>query len=85
MKNRICPKCDSNEIIGGLLVKDSQNYPPYVQVVEPEPPNRSFLWVRKNERSNFQAYVCGDCGFTEFYAINHQALKDGVNKGFGGE
>jgi predicted nucleic-acid-binding Zn-ribbon protein len=84
MKDGICPKCHSTEVISGLWLKDSQTYPPYIEVVEPEPPNRPFIWVRKSERSNLQAYVCGACGYTEFYAANHLALRDGARKGFRG-
>jgi len=82
MKDGICPKCRSSEIMTKLRLIDSQNYPPYVQVLEPEPPNRPFIWMPQSERSQFEAYVCAACGYTEFYAISHQALRAGWIKGF---
>lgn len=82
MRNGICPKCDSNEIINGLWLKDYESHPPFVEVVEPKPPNASFIWIQKNERSNFLAFVCAACGYTEFYAADHQKLRNGILKGF---
>lgn len=64
------------------MMNDTSHHPPYVQVVEPTPENTPLLWIRKSEQSNFLAYVCGVCGYTEFYAANHQKLLEGVKRGF---
>lgn len=82
MKNGICPKCGSNDIINEAPLRGSDSIPPYISILEPEPPNRPFVWLPKSEQSQFIAYVCGACGYTEFYANRHQALNEGRKKGF---
>lgn len=82
MKNGTCPKCGSNEIIKEALLQGSDSIPPYISISEPEPPNRPFVWMPKNEQSQFTAHVCGACGYTEFYAVRYQALNEGRKRGF---
>ena len=82
MKNGICPKCGSNQIMSELRVLGGQDYPPYVDVIEPKPVNNPFIWMPKFEQSQFSAYVCGSCGYTEFYANNYQAMNEGYQKGY---
>ena len=82
MKNGTCPKCSSNEIIQQALLQGSESIPPYISIIEPEPPNRPFVWMPKSELSLFTAYICCACGYTEFYAIRYQALNEGRKKGF---
>jgi predicted nucleic-acid-binding Zn-ribbon protein len=82
MKSGTCPKCGSNEILADLRVRGGEGHPMYVGIVEPEPANRPFIWSPKNEQSQFMAYVCGTCGYTEYYAVNYQALNEGRKKGF---
>ncbi|KAA0260156.1 MAG: hypothetical protein EDM79_18865 [Chloroflexi bacterium] len=82
MKTGTCPKCGSNEIIKEALLQGSDSIPPYISISEPEPPNRPFVWMPKNEQSQFTAYVCGACGYSEFYAVRHQALNEGRKRGF---
>jgi predicted nucleic-acid-binding Zn-ribbon protein len=82
MKNGTCPKCGSNEVLSNLRVSGNQTYPPHVDIMEPEPPNRPFIWSPKSEQSRFVAYVCGSCGYTEFYAENYTALNEGRKKGY---
>lgn len=82
MKNGICPKCGSNEVLVNLRVNAGQTYPPSVEILEPEPQKRPFVWSPKSARSHFRAYVCGACGYTEFYAENYTTLNEGRKKGF---
>lgn len=84
MKNGICPKCNSNEILVEVPIRGGQGYPAYVNVTEPEPPTRPFIWAPKSEQSQFTVYICGACGYTEFYAIRHQALNEVRKKGYKG-
>lgn len=46
-----CPKCGSTEIIADLHLRGGEGHPPYIQISEPEPPNRPFIWSPKFERS----------------------------------
>lgn len=82
MKDGICPKCGSNEVLANLRVSGGQAYPPYVDILEPEPEKRPFVWSPKNIQSHFRAYICGECGYTEFYAENHNDLNEGRKKGY---
>ena len=79
MKDGICPKCSSNEIITKLQLQGSGKVFPWVEILEPEPPKLPFFWSPKCERSHFLAYICGACGYTEFYAENYQGLNE-INK-----
>ena len=82
MINGICPKCGSTEVIPDLRLRGGQGYPPFVVLSEPEPPDKSFIWVPRMEQSQFRAYICGDCGYTEFYAENFHAIHASHNKGY---
>lgn len=82
MKDGIYPKCQSRKVIDRLRLLDSDGHPPFVRRQEPEPEKRPFLWMRKKATSHFQAYVCGECGYTEFNAINFEELNEGRKNGF---
>jgi len=82
MKNGTCPKCGSTEILDNLQIRGGEGHPPYVIIVEPEPEKRPFVWLPKSEQSFFRAYVCGACGYTEFYAEAYQVLIEGRKKGY---
>ena len=77
-----CPKCGSNEIIPKLQIHGGEDHPPYVDIVEPDPANRPFIWMPKSAQSHFRADICGACGYTEFYAENYKALNDGHKHGY---
>lgn len=81
MKNGIFPECGSNEVLGNLRLRGGKGHPPFVDIREPEPENRPFVWMFKSERSHFCAYTCGAYGYTEFYAENCSGLNDGRRKG----
>lgn len=82
MKSGTCPKCGSNEILPELRLKGGSGHPSYVDIMEPEPPNRPFVWSPKSEQSQFVVYVCCGCGYTEYYAVNYKALNEGHKKGY---
>ena len=84
MKSGTCPKCGSTDILSQLPLKGGEGHPSYVNIAEPEPPNRPFIWVPKTIQSKFVAYVCCACGYSELYAVDHQALGEGLKKGYRG-
>jgi predicted nucleic-acid-binding Zn-ribbon protein len=77
-----CPKCGSNEIISKLQIQGGDGHPPFVDIVEPDPANRPFIWMPKRVQSHFRIDVCGACGYAEFYAENYKALNEGYKQGF---
>lgn len=79
---KLCPKCNSDEIISQLSVRGGEGHPSYVSVIEPDPEKKPFVWIPKSEQSHFRADVCGACGYTEFYAENYKALNEGRKKGY---
>ena len=81
MKNGTCPKCGSNDVIPNLKFQ-SHETDPWVDITEPEPAHRPFVWIPDSARTNFSVYICGDFGYTEFYADNHQELKEKHRKGY---
>jgi ribosomal protein S27AE len=81
MNNGTCPRCGSAEIIASLRVQGGDSRPVYVDIVEPDPPNRPFIWMPQNARSQFLADICGACGYTEFQAENFKGLNE-ISKKF---
>lgn len=82
MKDGRCPKCGSTEVIPDLSLRGGQGFPPFVVLSEPEPPEGSFIWVPRIEQSQFRVYICGDCGYAEFYAENPRLLNASHKKGY---
>lgn len=75
MKNNICPKCGSQEIVPNVEVRDydAGSYRPLSIFVElPKPPGA--LIYKGSESSLIRAWVCGDCGYTELYAARFKEL-----------
>jgi len=80
MKDRICPKCGSGEIIPNVRIIDHAHYNQPMDLsatiyTHPE------AWVFKGEVSHrFQARVCGACGYTEFYVDDPAGLLAAAKK-----
>jgi predicted nucleic-acid-binding Zn-ribbon protein len=70
IRQGICPKCGSDQVIPGrsVVVSNGQN----VHVVQFENPYN--LFPGSSVVSTFRAWICGECGYTEFYAKNHREL-----------
>lgn len=81
-----CPECGSSEIIPDLVVFcDEENTGIKllnVDLNEPEPPNRPFIWIPKSLKTGFTASICGSCGYTRFYTKAHAQLLDAHKKGY---
>ena len=81
-----CPECGSTDIVPDLLVFADESltgqHPPYVQLMEPEPAKRPFLWSPKTVASGFRAAVCGNCGYTRFYTKQHAELLEAHKRGY---
>ena len=58
MKSGTCPKCGSNEILSELPLHGGEGHPSYVDIVQPEPPNRpSFGWRKANKVNLWHIFV----------------------------
>ena len=81
-----CPECNSNDIIPDLNVLTEETVsggrPAYVKLVEPEPEKKPFMWMAQEVKSTFVASVCGNCGFTRFYAHYHTEVLEAHKKGY---
>jgi predicted nucleic-acid-binding Zn-ribbon protein len=75
-KSGKCPKCESTNIlcdVKAIDFGDSNSQLDLSLGVEGNPTARFF---RQQHRSTLSAWVCGDCGFVEFYADDPRVLVD---------
>jgi len=72
--NQSCAKCHSVKIIPDAMVIDRADYSveDEFSVAVDEKPDA--LMFKQRIRSDVSATVCGDCGFTEFFAKEPQKL-----------
>jgi ribosomal protein S27AE len=75
MKNNPCPKCGSGEIVSDAEVRDYDSssfrrLSVYVPLKQPE----GGFFKKTAESGELRAFVCGQCGYTELYATNYEAL-----------
>ncbi len=74
MKNGICPKCESHDVIPRIRVID--HYGPLagedLSVQTYEKPDA--LLLKGAHTHTLHAWVCGDCGYTELYVDNPKEL-----------
>jgi predicted nucleic-acid-binding Zn-ribbon protein len=81
-----CLECGSNDIVPDLTVltepTSSEHRPAYVNLVEPEPAKKPFMWMAQEVKSEFYAAVCGACGHTRFHAKEHAELWEAHKKGY---
>jgi len=69
-----CPKCHSSDIIGNVRPLDrTDNGTHTTQLATYRNPD-AFIF-RGAQKTPILAWVCGECGFVEFYAENAKALK----------
>ena len=86
MKDSKCSECGSSDIVSGLKVlteeSTSGGRPAYVNLVEPQPAKKPFMWIAQEAKSEFHAAVCGACGHTRLYAKNHDEILEAHKKGY---
>jgi predicted nucleic-acid-binding Zn-ribbon protein len=80
----VCPKCNSTNIMPALplLSQGSDEETLRVELNQPEPPNRSFIWHQDSKESEFKVSICGNCGYAEFYATAARELLAAYRQGY---
>ena len=80
MKDRICPKCGSGDIIPNVRIIDHAHGNVAMDLSATVYTNPE-AWIFKGEVSHrFEARVCGACGYTEFYAADPKGLLAAAKK-----
>ena len=75
MKDGICPKCGSQDIIPGVPPMDRGHYNRIHNLgVELFERPRALLFQGRRSTGDLRAWICGWCGYTELYTDNHQEL-----------
>ncbi|MCP4138755.1 MAG: hypothetical protein GY755_00410 [Chloroflexi bacterium] len=86
MKDSKCFECGSSDIVSGLTVlteeTTSGGRPAYVNLAEPTPEKKPFLWIREEVKSEFHAAIRGTCGYTRLFAKNHAEILEAYKKGY---
>ena len=78
-----CAKCGSSNLVPNLPVFADVSEPPIrVELHQPEPATRPFVWMRDTQRSFFHATVCGACGYAELYATEPAKLLAAFRQGY---
>jgi predicted nucleic-acid-binding Zn-ribbon protein len=70
-QSKKCPKCSSTDIITDAIPTD-RGYADFVLLKYWKP---EALIFKNGSISKVSAYVCGTCGFTEYYADSPETLK----------
>ena len=71
MKTEICSKCNSTAIVPNVEVRDydATSHRELSLAVElPRPSAGAFIY-KSSASSELRAWMCGNCGFTEFFAV----------------
>ena len=75
MRDNLCPKCESREIIPSAEIRDydASSYRELNVFVQLNRPPGASIY-KGYETSKLRAWVCGECGYTELYAPNFKEL-----------
>lgn len=75
MRDQICPKCGSRDIIPNVAVIDRGHGDGYhdlhVEIVERP---QALIFSGAHAASELRAWICGACGFSELYAARPREL-----------
>lgn len=82
MKNGICLKCDSMNVLGNVSLVDTINQrnfsdDPSICLAVQQVPTAAIF--KQTVSSKVRAWVCEDCGFTEFYTAKPARLGKAVD------
>ena len=70
MKNGHCPKCASTDVVAEVHV-----CPPMEGELQAVIDTHKIAFVIQGQESQpLRAWVCGQCGFTEFYALHPERI-----------
>ncbi|MCO6047839.1 hypothetical protein NG895_28370 [Aeoliella sp. ICT_H6.2] len=75
-----CPKCSSTNIIHDAKAIDYYDYGVQETMRVGVDRNPSAWIFKGQENSTVSAWVCGDCGFVEFYADEPTKLLDAADE-----
>ena len=81
-----CPAYGSGEIVSDLklLTDDKVNIgmPLFAKLTEPEPEKKPFMWIATELKINFDAAVCGGCGYAQIYTREYEEVLDAHKKSY---
>ena len=89
MKSGVCPKCGAAKIVANVLVQAGVGAIARVPeagklVARLEQPADPEKWIQsvRTEQWTFHAWVCGSCGYTEFYADDPATFYEAYEQGW---
>lgn len=74
MRDSICPKCGCKEILSDVKVLDRGHGNSELDFSVAVYANPHAILFRGGATSPLSAYVCSECGYTEFYVLRPRAL-----------
>jgi ribosomal protein S27AE len=74
-KSGACPKCRSTNVIADAKVRDRGDYSVVHELSISTYRNPDALLFKEERLSRVSAWVCGACGYIEFYADTPGALQ----------
>lgn len=73
MERKLCPKCQSNHGMQNLPIGSTD--PGTFAAPSPLHTYTHLSWLGLPiAKSDITASICGDCGYTELYAVNHAEM-----------
>ena len=89
MKDGVCPKCGMDKVMPNMLVQAGVSLAGKSPetgklLVRLEQPIDTKKWIQtaRSEEWSFHAWVCGSCGYTEFYADDPDKLYEAYAGGW---
>ena len=67
-QSNTCPKCESSDIVKARAIDRGDGNASYTLEIATYK-NPDALIFKGKKSANLEAWVCRDCGYTEFYAV----------------